>query len=107
MENREKNWGMEGVVHSLVLFHNKATIFPCASRTPFWENPKGCIQFHTTGTEEKQGRKEKPEEEEERRKKQRWKEAIVFLAIPNALLSGFFSSPSPLNSFALGWRVLM
>ncbi|WVZ13382.1 hypothetical protein V8G54_010948 [Vigna mungo] len=47
MEDRERtgeereNLVKEGVVRFLVLFHNKATIFPCASRTPSWENPKG------------------------------------------------------------------
>jgi len=86
---QRENLGEKGVVHFLVLFHNKATIFPCASRTPSWENPKGCIELHRT-------EQRKTGEEEERRKKQRRrrKKAIVFLKFQMPLFLGF--SPLPL-----------
>lgn len=101
MEDRERtgeereNLVKEGVVRFLVLFHNKATIFPCASRTPSWENPKGCIELYRTKTKRlkiREEEKRKPTRTTTKEEEQRTK--LLFLSeFEMPLFSGFSHLP--------------
>lgn len=102
-EREKKNRGGKGLLYHFVLFHNKATIFPCESRTPSWEKkiPKR-VASNCTEQRHRDKKNQKQKTGEEREKKQGRNEAAIFAAIPNAIVSEFCSSRSLLNPLVLG-----